>query len=79
MVFLAITMLGLLVLRAKKKLPGQHFHLFLIAYGTFRLGHEFLRDTPKPFFGFSGYQIIALLTAAAALFAYRRRSRQEQD
>jgi phosphatidylglycerol:prolipoprotein diacylglycerol transferase len=79
MVFLVIAMLALLILRAKKILPGQHFHLFLITYGIFRLGHEFLRDTPKPFLGFSGYQIIAFLTAAAAMFAYKRRTQREQE
>jgi phosphatidylglycerol:prolipoprotein diacylglycerol transferase len=79
MVFLVIAMLALLILRAKKILPGQHFHLFLITYGIFRLGHEFLRDTPKPFLGFSGHQIIAFLTAAAAMFAYKRRTQREQE
>lgn len=53
---------------------GQHFHLYLIAYGIFRFLHEFLRATPKPLFGTSGYQWIALATAAAAVIAYRKRA-----
>ena len=54
--------------------PGQHFHLYLIAYGLFRFAHEFLCATPKPFAGLSRYQIIALGTAVAAAVAYHRRS-----
>jgi phosphatidylglycerol---prolipoprotein diacylglyceryl transferase len=53
---------------------GQHFHLYLIAYGLFRFGHEFLRATPKPFLGLSAYQLIAGATALAAIIAYRKRS-----
>jgi len=49
------------------------FFAYLIAYGLFRFAHEFLRDTPKPFLGFSGYQIIALATAAAAAVGWRMR------
>src|SRR6202042_2853319 len=30
-------------LRRRRILPGQHFHLYLIAYGLFRTLHEFLR------------------------------------
>ncbi|BCX47685.1 hypothetical protein HAHE_15930 [Haloferula helveola] len=65
---------GLLVLQWRKLLPGQHFHLYLIAYGTFRFAHEFLRATPKPFLGLSGYQILALATAIAAAVAFRTRA-----
>ena len=73
MVFLALMLLLLLVLRAKNAWPTQHFHLFLIAYGIFRFSHEFLRATPKPFFGVSGYQLIALATTLAAAVAFYRR------
>lgn len=65
---------GLLLLRWRRCLPGQHFHLYLMAYGLFRFVHEFLRATPKPFAGMSGYQLIALGTAIAAAIAYRRRA-----
>jgi phosphatidylglycerol:prolipoprotein diacylglycerol transferase len=51
----------------------QHFHLYLMAYGLFRFGHEFLRATPKLFWGTSGYQWIALATVIAAAVAYGRR------
>lgn len=54
---------------------GQHFHLYLIAYGLFRFFHEFLRATPKPFFGTSGYQWVALATVIAAVIAFQHRKR----
>ncbi|MBK1833187.1 prolipoprotein diacylglyceryl transferase family protein [Roseibacillus ishigakijimensis] len=54
-------------------LRGQHFHLYLIAYGLFRFGHEFLRATPKPFLGLSGYQLFALALTFIGLLAFRRR------
>lgn len=64
-------------MRRSKCWPGQHFHLYLIGYGTFRFAHEFLRSTPKPFWGLSGYQIIALGTAMAAAIAFRVRARRQ--
>lgn len=73
--FQITALLGLVVLRWQKILPGQHFHLYLIAYGLFRFSHEFLRATPKPFAGLSGYQILALATAGAAIIAFIRRAR----
>lgn len=54
---------------------GQHFYLYLMGYGLFRFFHEFLRATPKPFFGTSGYQWIALATAVAAAIAYHHRAK----
>lgn len=66
--------LGLLIRLGRKQiLTGQHFHLYLIAYGLFRFIHEFLRSTPKPFIGLSGYQIIALATAIAGFIAFLHR------
>ncbi len=72
--FQVIALAALVVMRRKRWQAGQHFHLYLIAYGLFRSVHEFLRGTPKPFAGLSGYQIIGLLTALAALIAYRTRA-----
>jgi len=74
--FQVVAMVCLWVMRRRQWLTGQHFHLYLIAYGLFRFAHEFLRATPKPFYGVSGYQIIALATVLAAALAYRRRSLQ---
>lgn len=72
--FQTAALVALLVMRARRVQVGQHFHLYLIGYGLFRFGHEFLRDTAKPFAGLSGYQLLALGTAGAALIAYRRRA-----
>jgi len=72
--FQVAALAGLWILRTKHWQAGQHFHLYLIAYGLFRFFHEFLRDTPKPFLGISGYQILALLTALAAAVAFRKRA-----
>ena len=73
--FQVAALLGLLVLRAKRMQTGQHFHLYLMAYGVFRFCHEFMRATPKPFGGLSGYQVIALGMAIAAGVGYWRRAR----
>jgi len=73
-VFNAVMLLVALVLRRQKILPGQHFHIYLMAYGLFRFFHEFLRDTPVILGPFSGYQIAALgiFILGAAGFARRR-------
>ena len=57
------------------RLQGQHFHIYLIAYGTFRFAHEFLRATPRVTGAFSGYQIAAL--ACVALGAWRFVAREK--
>lgn len=77
--FQVAALLALWVMRRKQWCEGQHFHFYLIGYGLFRFAHEFMRDTPKPFAGLSGYQIIALATAVAAVIAARRRDRAISD
>lgn len=62
-------------LRLLGRLPGQHFHLYLIGYGLFRFTHEWLRDTPRISHGFSGYQIAALACAALGTWRFARRQR----
>lgn len=59
-----------LFLRRRGALPGQHFHLYLIGYGLFRFGHEFLRATPRLGSTFTGYQIAALGVVALGLFRF---------
>ena len=54
-------------------LAGQHFHLYLIAYGLFRFTHEFARATPRVAGIFSGYQIAALSVAALGFIGFARR------
>jgi len=46
-------------LRQRRLLPGQHFHLYLIAYGAFRFFHEFLRNESRLLGPFTGYQLLA--------------------
>ena len=74
-VFNALALAAILILRWRKILPGQHFHLYLMAYGAFRFVHEFLRDTPQIFLGLSGYQFIALATVALGAWGFWRRAK----
>ncbi len=70
-------MLGvILLLRWRKVLPGQHFHIYLMTYGSFRFLHEFLRDTPRIFGALSGYQLAALAVAMLGAIGFLRRQRQ---
>ena len=75
LVFNAFALGGILLLRRQKAVPGQHFHLYLMAYGLFRFAHEFLRATPQIVGPFSGYQIAALGVAALGLTGYVLRQR----
>ncbi len=70
-----------LCLRKKQVLPGQHFHLYLIAYGAFRLVHEFLRETPKIAGGLSGYQLASFLLIVLGItgFLIRQQHRAPDD
>ena len=61
-------------LRRKRVLPGQHFHLYLMAYGLFRFAHEYLRDTPRIVAGLTGYQIAAAGCFVLGLVGYMRRA-----
>lgn len=73
-IFNVVALLVFLVLRFRRVLPGQHFHLYLIAYGVFRFAHEFVRATPRILGPLSGYAIAALLTVAFGVFAFMRRA-----
>jgi len=61
------------VMRKKGMLPGQHFHIYLMAYGVFRFGHEFLRDTPRIAGGLTGYQFAALAVLGLGFWGFVRR------
>lgn len=61
------------LLRRKGILPGQHFHLYLIAYGAFRFFHEWMRDTPRIVLGMSGYQFAALAVAILGCVRFYQR------
>ena len=61
-------------LRRAGLFSGQLFHGYLIAYGLFRFGHEFVRETPACCLGVTGYQILALILVALGLLGWKRRS-----
>ena len=67
-----------LFLRQQKILPGQHFHLYLIGYGLFRFGHEFVRATPRVFGPLSGYHFAALAVALFGGICFLRRQASSQ-
>jgi len=62
-----------LLIRRAGTWPGQHFHIYLIAYGGFRFLHEFLREAPAVIGPFTGYQIAALAVAALGMVGFARR------
>jgi phosphatidylglycerol:prolipoprotein diacylglycerol transferase len=73
--FNVVALAVFLLLRRRQILPGQHFHLYLIAYGLFRFAHEFVRATPRVMGPLSGYAIAALVTAAFGVVAFMKRAR----
>jgi len=44
-----------------RRLSGQLFHAYLLAYGAFRLVHEAYRETPRLFANVSTYQVLAIV------------------
>jgi phosphatidylglycerol:prolipoprotein diacylglycerol transferase len=68
---------ALLVLWRRKLLFGRLFALYLAAYGVFRFGTEFVRDTAKPYDGLSAYQLMSIAMVVAGLTAiWLRTARQ---
>ncbi|HWX22832.1 MAG TPA: prolipoprotein diacylglyceryl transferase family protein [Candidatus Binatia bacterium] len=67
---------GLYSIRRAGMLSGQHFHLYLIAYGAFRFLHEFLRDEPRLVGSLTGYHLGALAVLALGLVMFVRRRQQ---
>lgn len=74
MLFNLCAIIVFFILRRKKWLAGQHFHLYLMAYGAFRFLHEFLRDTPPVAGVITGYQLasLAVLILGAVGFIHRQ-------
>ncbi|CAN5850951.1 prolipoprotein diacylglyceryl transferase [soil metagenome] len=56
--------LSFLFMAKRKILHGHLFALYLGFYGLFRFSTEFMRDTPKAFAGWSGYQWLSLIMIA---------------
>ena len=78
-IFNAVLLGLVLILRWRRILPGQHFHIYLMAYGIFRFFHEFMRDTPQITGPFSGYQLAALGVAGLGTAGFLRRRRQSTN
>ena len=79
LLFNALILGVLLLLHRRKLLPGQLFHVYLIAYGLFRFVHEFLRETPRILGPLSGYQIAALMVAGWGVVGFISRQRKLQS
>jgi phosphatidylglycerol---prolipoprotein diacylglyceryl transferase len=75
MAFNVLALIMFMILRKQRVLPGQHFHLYLIAYGLFRFAHEFVRATPRVIGPLSGYALAALATALFGIVAFWKRGR----
>jgi phosphatidylglycerol:prolipoprotein diacylglycerol transferase len=63
------------IFMVKKRIArGNLFSIFLILYGLFRFTTEFVRDTPKLYWGWlSGYQVMSLVAMTlGAAFIIRR-------
>jgi prolipoprotein diacylglyceryltransferase len=74
-----LLMLGLLAWMRRTGLGRDRlFYAYLIAYGTFRFAHEFLRATPRMVGPFSGYHLIALLMATLGTIMWRRRTQERR-
>ena len=57
--------------------PGNRFHIYLIGYGLFRFGHEFLRDNALMAGPIGGYHLLALAIAALGFVRYNQRRREQ--
>jgi phosphatidylglycerol---prolipoprotein diacylglyceryl transferase len=75
MLFNLFALVAVLWLRLTNKLPGQHFHLYLIVYGLFRFLHEFVRDEPRVLGCVTGYQIAALAVIGLGVTRFISRKR----
>lgn len=73
LLFQLIVGLSFIVLLRRGLLFGRLFSVYLIAYGGFRFGIEFLRETPKTFGGLSAYQgLCFVMIALGAAFLIKR-------
>ncbi len=71
-IVMACVVLTLLVAGRQR---GQLFHIYLIAYGLFRFGHEWLRQTPRIGPGLSAYQGLALAVFVLGFWRFVQRRR----
>jgi len=76
-VFNFLALIGAGLLTWFRILPNQHFYIYLISYGVFRFIHEYLRDTPKIFYGTSGYQLASLMMIIVGGVGFEIRRRKQ--
>lgn len=69
----------LLNLWRRRLLFGRLFALYLVLYGTFRFGTEFIRETSKAFGGFSAYQWLSLAMIVAGSIALIARTLNQPE
>ena len=60
--FCLIAFAVLLAIRDRIPVPGELFKLFLLGYGLFRFGVEFVRGNPEMALGLTGTQLFLLAT-----------------
>ena len=77
-IFNAVALAVLALLKWRKLMPGQLFHLYLIGYGLFRFAHEFARETPQILGPISGYQIAALALVGLGAWRFWQRKQAPQ-
>ncbi len=64
------------LLRRDLRFKNRLIFLYFICYGVFRFVHEFMRAEPLMFFKFSGYHVLALITAAVGWLMFVRRGNE---
>jgi prolipoprotein diacylglyceryltransferase len=57
----------------------QRFNIYLIAYGTFRFAHEFMRDDVRWFAAFGGYHVVSLAIVGTGAWMYLQRARIKRE
>jgi phosphatidylglycerol:prolipoprotein diacylglycerol transferase len=70
---------ALLALYRRNLFFGRLFALYLVAYGAFRFGTEFIRDTSKAFGGLSAYQWMSIGMVIAGSVAIVLRTRRQPE
>ena len=71
--FNLIAGLVLIAMRRGRVFPGNLFHVYLMAYGVFRVAHEFVRNTPRVIGPLSGYAVAAVLLIVLGAIRFRQR------
>ena len=67
----------LLTLYRRHILFGRLFALYLVGYGTFRFLIEFIRETAKPYYGLSAYQLLCVAMVIVGSIAIVLRTRHQ--